>query len=232
MGYELDFSAVLTAQYMGWLLSGLKITLLLALFAWLLATVVGVTLAVLRATGLRPAVWFVSAFVEIHQNIPLLVQVLFWYFAVPSLLPGSIQAWLNQHNSEFILAMFAIGLCHAAYMSEALRSGLRAVPVTQYEAARSFGFSYLATMRHIIVPQAWRLSLPPMINNSLLLFKNTSIAMAVGVHELTYQTRQIESDTFRTFEVFMIATAMYLAISSLIMIFGDRLERRITVAVR
>lgn len=227
MGYDFDFSVVLTGQYVSWILYGIRVTLLLTAGAWVLAFVLGAALAIIRATRFPPAVWLVATFVEIHQNIPLLVQVLFWYFAVPELLPETWKGWLNQNNSEFVLAMIAIGLCTAAYMSEALRSGLRAVPPTQYEAGRSFGFSYLQTMAYIVVPQALRLSIPPLVNHSLLLFKNSSIAMAIGVHELTYQSRQIESDTFRTFEVFLIVTGLYLVMSFLIMAAGNLLERRL-----
>lgn len=232
MGYEFDFSSVLTDQYIDWLISGVRITLLLTAGAWIIAFVIAVILAVLRATNFRPAVWFVAVFVEVHQNIPLLVQVLFWYFALPELLPEAWRDWLVRNNSEFILAMIAIALCTAAYMSEALRSGLRAVPVTQYEAGRSFGFNYLQTMSYIVVPQALRLSVPPMVNHSLLLFKNTSIAMAIGVHELTYQTRQIDSDTFRTFEVFLVATGLYLVLSFIIMFVGNLIERRVSMGTR
>lgn len=229
---NLDFSAVLTGENLHWLLSGLLITVQLAIGAWLLAFTVAVLLAVIRATAWRPAELFVAAYVEIHQNIPLLVQVLFWYFAVPELLPESARMWLNERNSEFILALLSLGFCFAAYMSEAIRSGLRAVPRTQYEAGRVFGFGYLATMRYVVVPQALRVATPPLVNYSLLLFKNTSIAMAIGVHELTYQSRQIESDTFRTFEVFAVATVIYIAISFVIMGLGTWYERRAALAAR
>lgn len=232
MGYTLDFSGVLTGQYLDWLVSGIAVTFLLAIGGWLLAFSMAAALAVLRATEFRPAIWFVAAFVEIHQNIPLLVQVLFWYFAVPEILPRSVQVWLNQNHSEFLLAMMAIAFCHAAYMSEAMRSGLRAVSPTQYEAARSFGFGYMGAMYHVVVPQALRLAVPPLVNISLLLFKNTSIAMAIGVHEMTYQGRLIESDTFRTFEVFLIITGLYLLFSFLIMIVGNRIERRLQAGAR
>ncbi|PZQ45604.1 MAG: ABC transporter permease [Rhodovulum sulfidophilum] len=229
---NLDFSAVLTGEHLDWLLSGLLVTIELTIGAWLLAFAVAVILAVIRATGWKPAELLVATYVEIHQNIPLLVQVLFWYFAVPELLPEGARMWLNEHNSEFILALFSLGFCFAAYMSEAIRSGLRAVPRTQYEAGRVFGFGYLATMRHVVVPQALRVAVPPLVNYSLLLFKNTSIAMAIGVHELTYQSRQIESDTFRTFEVFAVATLIYLAFSFVIMAAGTWYERRTSLAAR
>ena len=229
---NLDFASVLTGEYLDWLLSGLLVTLQLAAGAWALAFGLALVLSLIRATGWKPAELLVAAYVEVHQNIPLLVQMLFWYFAVPELLPEGARMWLNEHSSEFILALFSLGFCFAAYMSEAIRSGLRAVPRTQYEAGRVFGFGYLSTMRYVVVPQALRVAVPPLVNYSLLLFKNTSIAMAIGVHELTYQSRQIESDTFRTFEVFAIATAIYLFFSFVIMAAGTLYERRVSLAAR
>jgi polar amino acid transport system permease protein len=226
MGYSLNFGVVLTGGHLHWLLQGLVLTVELSVASWLLAMVIAIVLTLARNTGLPAAEWIVGAYVEVHQNIPLLVQVLFWYFAVPELLPEDLRVWLNERNSEFILAFFALSFCFAAYLSEALRSGLRAIPRTQYEAGRTLGFGYLRTMQYIVLPQAARVAIPPLVNYSLLLFKNTSIAMAIGVHELTYQARQIENDTFRTFEVFAVVTAIYLALSFLIMAAGALYERR------
>jgi polar amino acid transport system permease protein len=227
MGYSLDFGTVLTGEHLRWMLTGLLVTLELSISSWLLALAIAVLLVLLRNSSFKPGESLVAAYVEIHQNVPLLVQVLFWYFAMPELLPENARIWLNERNSEFILAFLALSFCFAAYMSEALRSGLRAIPPTQYEAGRVLGFGYLRTMQYIIIPQAARIAIPPLVNYSLLLFKNTSIAMAIGVHELTYQSRQIESDTFRTFEVFAVATAIYLTISFLIMAAGALYERRL-----
>lgn len=232
MGYSLDFSAIVSGDHLRWLLHGLLLTAELTAGAWILAMVMGLGLVVLRNSGWRPAELFVAAYVEIHQNVPLLVQILFWYFAVPELLPESARMWLNESNSEFILALLALGFCFAAYMSEALRSGLRAVPRTQHEAGRALGFGYLRTMRYVVIPQAVRLAVPPLVNYSLLLFKNTSLAMAIGLHEITYQTRQIETDTFRTFEAFAVCTVIYLTISFLIMAGGTLCERRIRMSGR
>lgn len=228
----LDFSAVVTGDHLDWLINGLILTLQLTAACWILAFTVAVVLVLLRSSTFRPAQLFVAAYVEVHQNIPLLVQVLFWYFAVPEILPETARIWINERNSEFILAMFAISFCMAAYMSEALRSGMRAIPTTQYEAGRVLGFGYLRTMQYIVIPQAVRHAIPPLINYSLLLFKNTSIAMAIGVHDLTYQSRQIESDTFRTFETFAVVTAIYLSISFIIMAAGSAYERRLLLPKR
>lgn len=204
------------------LLEGLGTTVHLFFVSWLLAFAVALTLVVVRATNFWLARWVVDAYVEYHRNVPLLVQVLFWYFGMPELLPESFREWLYAHNAELSLAAIALGLGSAAYIAEDIRSGLRAIPITQFEAGRALGASYLQSMHHIIVPQALRLAIPPLISRALLLFKNTSIAMAIGVVELTYQAREIENVTYRTFATFGAATLMYLLGSFLIMFIGSR----------
>jgi polar amino acid transport system permease protein len=216
----------LTPDQTAQLLWGLRTTVFLFAVSWVLSFTVALTLIVLRSTNLAPLRWFVDIFVAYHRNVPLLVHVLFWYFAIPEVLPETIRFWLYDHGAEFTLAAIALGLGNSAYVAEDIRSGLRAIPTTQYEAATALGCGYLKTMRYIIVPQALRISLPPLVGRALLLFKNTSVAMAIGVAELTYQTREIENETFRTFTVFGIATVLYLLGTFLIMAFGAWLNSR------
>ncbi|GAB3625956.1 amino acid ABC transporter permease [Pandoraea terrae] len=220
MNYQLDFNAVFHGEYGALLFKGLKLTLLLTVEAWILAILVGTILAVLRLGGGRILQKFVKAYVAYHQNVPMLVQILLWYFGISAILPDAIQTWFNTHNGEFLFSVIAIGLCMAAYISEDLRSGLRAVPHGQQEASRSLGLSYVKTMRYVVLPQAVRVAMPPLINHSVLLFKNTSLAMAIGCAELSYATREIENHTFRTFESYLVATVVYLLISLLIMAAG------------
>ena len=206
--------SLLDASQYQLLLSGMGVTLQLFLVSWVMAFTIAVTLVVVRATNLAPCRWLVDAYVEYHRNVPLLVQVLFWYFGMPELLPEGFRMWLYQHNAEMSLAAIALALGSAAYIAEDIRSGLRAIPGTQFEAARALGASYLQCMRLVIVPQAVRISIPPLVGRALLLFKNTSVAMAIGVMELTYQAREIENETYRTFATFGAATIMYLLGSS------------------
>ncbi|WP_429942307.1 amino acid ABC transporter permease [Achromobacter xylosoxidans] len=208
------------------LAGGMVVTLQLFLVSWVMAFTIAVTLVVVRATNLAPCRWLVDAYVEYHRNVPLLVQVLFWYFGMPELLPEGFRMWLYQHNAEMSLAAIALALGSAAYIAEDIRSGLRAIPGTQFEAARALGASYLQCMRFVIVPQAVRISIPPLVGRALLLFKNTSVAMAIGVMELTYQAREIENETYRTFATFGAATLMYLLGSFLIMLIGSRIYAR------
>ena len=218
--------SLLDASQYQLLLSGMVVTVQLFLVAWVMAFTIAVTLVVVRATNLAPCRWVVDAYVEYHRNVPLLVQVLFWYFGMPELLPEGFRMWLYEHNAEMSLAAIALALGSAAYIAEDIRSGLRAIPGTQFEAARALGASYLQCMRYVIVPQALRISIPPLVGRALLLFKNTSVAMAIGVMELTYQAREIENETYRTFATFGAATIMYLLGSFLIMAVGSRIYAR------
>ena len=156
----------------------------------------------------------------------MLVHILFWYFGVPALLPQAVADWLNSHGSEFILSCVAIGLVMSAYVCEDLRSAVRAIPPGQVEAARAgagLPSDHAQGGPAAGVPHRTA----PLLNQTLLLVKNTSLAMAIGVTELTAAGREIENGTFRTFEAYAVVTAIYLALSFLIM--GG--ARRCSVAI-
>lgn len=227
MGYIFDLRGVLSGQYLDWFLIGLATTIALTCAAWCLAMTMGIVLTLIRMIPFRPFEWLVALYVEYHRNVPLLVQIFVWYFGVPSPLPRPARQWINVHHGEFLLATVALGLAAAAYVAEDIRSGIRSIPKAQNEAARSIGFGYLGAMGYVVLPQALRIAVPPLINQTLLLFKNTSLAMAIGVGELTYRTREVESYTFKTFEAFAVATAIYLAISFGIMACGAYAGRRL-----
>jgi polar amino acid transport system permease protein len=228
----LDFSILLRGDAPKMLVHGVLLTLELTALAWLLAMALGTLLALVRMSRSKWADVAVGAWVEYHQNVPMLVQIFLWYFGIATLLPADTQMWLNRHGGEFTFSMIAVGLATSAYMSEGLRGGIRAIPPSQIEAARALGLSYLQAFRHVVFPQAFRISLPTLINHTVLLFKNTSLAMTIGVAELMYATREIESRTFRTVEIYLFATVIYLGISLLIMAGGSYAERRLRVASR
>lgn len=232
MGYVFDLAAVLSGQYLDWFIWGVATTIALTAAAWLVGMATGIILTLIRMAPFPPCGWFVALYVEYHRNVPLLVQILVWYFGIPQLLPDVLRDWINSHNSEFVLATIALGLANGAYVSEDLRSGIQSIPTTQYEAARSIGFNYLQAMSWVVLPQAFRIVIPPLINQTLLLFKNTSLAMAIGVAELTYRTREIDSYTFKTFEAFAVATVIYLAISFVIMALGSFADRKLKLEIR
>ena len=198
------------------LVAGLKLSLQLLGATLLLALPLALLVALSRLSAfrvLRIGAWL---FVEAIRNVPLLAHMLFWYFGAPELLPESSREWLYAHNYEAIAAVAALTFYTAAYMSEDLRSGIRAIPHGQFEASRALGFGFFRSMRLIILPQALRVTVPPLISQTLNLWKNTSIATVIGTAELMYQAAKVETETFRSVEAFVFATAAYLSISLLI----------------
>jgi polar amino acid transport system permease protein len=228
-GFDL-FAILGKPEFVQMLLHGLKITMVIAICSWLIAMALAVVLLIVRLTPSRLAARAVEGYISYHRNVPTLVQMMLWYFGIASLLPDQTQGWLSEHSAEALFAVISLGLCQAAYFSEDLRSGLRAVPSGQTEAARALGHSYLGAMRFVLMPQAVRHAIPALVNHSVSLFKNSSLAMAIGAAELTHAVKELESQSFRTFEVYLIATVIYLAISLLIMLLGAWLNRQSALA--
>ena len=211
-----DFSLLLKGQYHDMLLAGLALSLQLAAVTLVLALPLALAVALMRLSPVGFLRWAGFAFVESIRNIPLLAHMLFWYFGAPELLPESLKTWLYAGNIEAVSAVIALTFYTAAFMAEDIRSGIRAIPLVQFEAGRALGFSFLGMMRRVVLPQALRITVPPLISQTLNLWKNTSIATVIGAAELMYQAGQVESVTFRSFESFGFATAAYLSVSLLI----------------
>lgn len=216
LNYTFDWSIITSGQYFDWLLSGLITTLKLSAISIILAFILGLLVAVMRMSHNRPVRWIAHAYLEFFRNTPLLVQIFFWYFGSYKLLPAIVNDWLNETGFEFAAAAIALTIYTSAFIAEDIRSGVLSIPKEQMEAARSAGFSYLRSMQYIILPQAVRITIPPLINQFLNVAKNSSLAMTIGVMEMTYQARQVESYTFRGFEAFTAATVVYLALSIVI----------------
>lgn len=221
---------LLKPEFLAMVLNGLKVTVLIALCSWLLAMSLALILLGMRMTPSRIAQRVVEAYISYHRNVPTLVQMMLWYFGLASLLPDALQGWLSDHSAEAVFAVISLGLCQAAYFCEDLRSGLRAVPAGQNEAARALGHSYVGALRFVLLPQAVRNAIPAIVNHSVSLFKNSSLAMAIGAAELTHAVKELESETFRAFESYLIATVVYLVISLVIMGVGAWIGKRAAVA--
>jgi His/Glu/Gln/Arg/opine family amino acid ABC transporter permease subunit len=229
MNYQFDWTVLWTGQSGAWLLSGLLTTLQIAALGWLLAAALGIASGALRTLPLAPLRWMASFYVEFFRNVPLLVWMFFWYFAVPPLLPELVQDWLFDHGAEFWAGLFALGVYHGARFSEVIRSGIQSIPKTQFEAAASTGLTAGQAYRFIIIPVALRLIIPPATNESLNLLKNSSIALTIGVAELTFQTRQIETYTAKAFEALTAGTLIYLVLCLSIAAIMSRVERRFAI---
>jgi len=224
-GITLDFSAVLAGQPGQWLLSGLLMTLYVTIAGSLIATVLAVVLLALRIAPSRALNGIAVAIIEVFRNTPILVQFMFWYFAAFGLLPRAVRDFVTADHTwavlpvknvvlapEFLAAAWGLGVFIAAFLAEELRAGLNAVPKGQTEAAISQGFTYGETLRLILLPQALANCWQPLVTQYLNLMKLSSIASAIGLAEITYQVRQVESYNSHAFEAFAVGTAFYLLI--------------------
>ncbi|MBR0710287.1 amino acid ABC transporter permease [Bradyrhizobium liaoningense] len=203
-------------RYIDWLVSGLGWTLALAFFGWWIAFAVGVVVGIGRTVQNRPIAALARLYVEIFRNIPVLVQMFLWYFVLPEILPTALGNAIKQIPppwGSFFPALVCLGLYTAARIAEQVRAGIEALPKGQVEAASALGFSSYLTYRHIIVPQALRLIIPSLTSEVMGIYKNTSVALTIGLMELTAQARQISEATFQTFTAFGAATLVYLALA-------------------
>ncbi len=227
--YEFKWSVLWTEPHLGWLLSGIGTTLRLAAIAWIVACLLGILAGALRTVPFAPVRWLASAYVEFFRNVPLLVWMFFWYFGAPQLLPAEAQGPLNRLGIEFLAAVMALGVYHGARFSEVIRAGIQSIPKTQLEAALSTGLSVAQAYRFIILPIALRLIIPPLTNESLNLLKNSSLALTIGVAELTFQTRQVETYTAKGIEALTAGTLIYVVLCLGIAGIMARVERRFAI---
>jgi His/Glu/Gln/Arg/opine family amino acid ABC transporter permease subunit len=225
MSYNFDWSVLWSGQTGEWLLLGVIKTLQISALSWLLAVALGVVSGTLRTVSSCLLRWSAGFYVEFFRNVPLLVWMFFWYFAVPPLLPGLAQDWLFDHGAEFWAGVCALGVYHGARFSEVIRSGIQSIPKAQFEAAASSGLTAAQSYRHIILPVALRMIIPPATNESLNLLKNSSVALTIGVAELTFQTRQIETYTAKAFEALTAGTFIYLVLCFVVAFVMSRVER-------
>jgi His/Glu/Gln/Arg/opine family amino acid ABC transporter permease subunit len=227
--YEFRWSVLWEAPHYTWIIDGLWMTLKISALSWIFAVLLGIIFGALRTVPFRPLRAVATAYVEFFRNVPLLVWLFFWYFGAPEVFPESIRQWLIHHGMEFWSAVAGISVYHGARMSEVIRAGIQSIPKTQLEAGLSSGLSVSQTYRLIIIPIALRLIVPPMTNESLNLLKNSSLAMTIGVAELTFATRQIETYTAKAFEAFTAGTLIYLALCLSIAYIMNRVERKFVI---
>jgi polar amino acid transport system permease protein len=225
--YKFDWS-IFFGEAGDLLLQGAAVTLELSALALVLAVVLGFLVGVLRwsAIGpLKPLCWF---YVEFLRNTPPLVQILFWYFSATVVLPHSLILALRAHGFPFAAATFALGLYHSGFIAEIVRGGLNAIPRGQYEAAEAIGFSLPQTTRYILLPQLLHIIAPTLTSEAVSLVKNTSLALAIGVTEITYQARYIDYAAFRGVEALLAITVFYLALCLAIAGLGHALQRSLS----
>lgn len=194
--------------YWQWMLSAWGWTVSVALLALLIALIVGSLIGIIRTLPDAPwAVRFGNAWVELFRNIPLLVQIFLWYHVIPALVPAM------KGVPSFLLVVFALGFFTSARIAEQVRSGIQALPKGQRYAGMAVGFTTFQYYRYVILPMAYRIIIPPLTSETMNLIKNSSIALTIGLAELTFRSREIGEYTFRFFEAFTAATVIYLVLA-------------------
>lgn len=218
--------------YLGWMLSGLKTTVLLSLSAWLIALLVGALVGVLRTVPNRLLSGLATAWVELFRNVPLLVQLFTWYFVLPELLPESLGDAYKQSNplfQQFAAAMLCLGLFTSARVAEQVRAGINALPRGQKNAGLALGFTLGQTYRFVLLPMAFRLIVPPLTSEFLNIFKNSAVCSTIGLLELAAQGRQLVDYTAQPYESFIAVTVAYIAINVVVMALMKQLENKVRV---
>lgn len=231
MNYNWDWGILFREPYLGWLTEGLMWTLTLSLSAWVIAFSLGSVLGIMRTCSSRLLRSVATVYVELFRNIPLLVQLFLWYFVFPELLPDDAGRWVKRDMPMPALstAIFAIGLYTASRVCEQVRSGIEAIGPGQKNAGKAIGMNERQVYRYVLLPNAFRIIIPPMTSEFLTIFKNSSLALTIGVVELTAMTRQIEEYTFQGFEAFTAATVIYSVVTFTVMLIMRIVERRIRV---
>jgi glutamate/aspartate transport system permease protein len=228
MNYNWNWSVLFEPEYLGWLLSGLGWTVSVALCAWVIAFVVGALVGVGRTLPNKVISTLCTAYVELFRNIPLLVQMFIWYFAVPEMLPEEAGRWMKRDmpQPEFTTAVVALGLYTASRVAEQVRAGIETVPNGLRSAATAQGMSLAQVYRYVLLPISFRLIVPPMTSEFLTVFKNSSLALTIGLLELTAQSQQIAEYTFQSFEAYTAATVIYVLIALCATLIMGLLERQ------
>jgi glutamate/aspartate transport system permease protein len=216
--------------YLDMLLSGLWLTILTSLCAWILALITGSVIGVMRTLPSRPANLIGFCYVEFFRNMPLLVQIFLWFFVLPELLPNAWGLWLKQlPHAPFYTSAVGIGLFMSARVAEQLRAGISSLPRGQKQAATALGLTTAQVYIYVLLPMAFRIILPPLTSEFLNTIKNSAVAITIGLLELTGEARSMQEFSFQVFESYTAATVMYLAINIVVVTAMRLIERRVAI---
>ena len=189
--------------YLRWLMSAWGWTLSVAACSLVVALLVGSLMGILRTTPSKALVFLGNAWTELFRNIPLLVQIFLWYHGIPSLFTSL------RSVPSFVLVVFALGFFTSARIAEQVRAGIQSLPRGQGMAGTALGLTLPQTYRYVLLPMAFRIVIPPLTSESMNIIKNSSVAFAVSIAELTMFAMQAQEETSRGVEIYLAVTALY-----------------------
>jgi glutamate/aspartate transport system permease protein len=238
MNYHWDWKILLAAEpggtgtYLYYLIVGLGWTLATALAAWVIALAIGSVVGTLRTTPMPWIVRLGNAYVEIFRNVPLIVQMFLWFFVMPELLPKDLGDWVKQVPppwGSYLPAVLCLGIYTSVRVAEQVKAGINSLSRGQGMAGTALGLTLGQAYRFVLLPQAFRIVLPPLTSEFMNVIKNSSVALTIGLLELTGRARAMQEFSFRVFEAFAAATVIYL-LTNLVVVLGMRaLEKKVRV---
>ncbi len=238
MNYRWDWSIYLqpaadgSGTWLHYLIVGLGWTLVTALSAWVIALVIGATIGTLRTTPIRWVVRLGNAYVEIFRNVPLLVQMFLWFFVLPEFLPRGLGDAVKQMPppwGSFLPAVLCLGIYTSVRVAEQVRAGIQSLPRGQLMASTALGLTLPQSYRHVLLPMSFRIIMPPLTSEFLNIIKNSSVALTIGLLELTGRARSMQEFSFKVFEAFAAATVIYLINNMIVVLLMRVLERKVRV---
>jgi glutamate/aspartate transport system permease protein len=238
MGYNWHWQVLLetepggTGTYLQYLVVGLGWTLATALAAWVLALTIGSVVGTVRTTQIKWAVRLGNLYVEIFRNIPLIVQMFLWFFVMPELVPKAVGDWIKQMPppwGSFVPAVLSLAIFTSVRIAEQVRAGVNSLPRGQRMAGIAMGLTETQAYRYVILPQTFRILLPPLTSEFMNVIKNSSVALTIGLLELTGRARAMQEFSFRVFEAFATATVIYILVNLVVVLAMRALERKVRV---
>lgn len=230
--YNWNWPILLKEPYFGWIVSGFGKTILIAVFSWAIAFPLGSAIGIARTADNRALRLAGTVYVDIFRNIPLLVQMFLWFFVVPELLPENIGTAIKQMPppwSSYLPAVLCLGTYTSVRVAEQVRAGIQSLPRGQMMAGTALGLSLPQTYRYVLLPMAFRIVMPPLTSEFLNIIKNSSVALTIGLLELTGRARAMQEFSFKVFEAFSAATLIYLITNLVIVLLMRTLESKMRV---
>jgi glutamate/aspartate transport system permease protein len=228
--YDFDWSVLWRHPYGVWLLKGIWLTLKIGFLGWIIALFLGILVGTLRVTPWRWLRFISTAYTELFRNIPFLVQLFFWYYAGPMLFGENLGRQINQiMGLNYYTAIIALGIYTASRVAEHMRAGFASISRDQYQAVLSTGLTQYQMYRYVIIPYALRIILPPLTTEFLTIFKNSSIAMTIGVAEITFMSYRIDAETFHGLEATTGAMFIYLVLCMTVVRFMGIIESKFKI---
>jgi glutamate/aspartate transport system permease protein len=210
MNYQWDWQVFLRDDgsggrtYLEWLVSAWGWTLSVAACAWIIALLLGSLIGTLRTVPNRALQHVGDAWVELFRNVPLLVQIFLWYHVVPAVIP------MFKNLPSFVLVVFALGFFTSARVAEQVRAGIQSLPRGQRMAGQALGLTMAQTYRYVVLPMAFRIVIPPLTSEAMNIIKNSSVAFAVSIAEMTMFAMQAQEETSRGIEIYLAVTGLYI----------------------